>query len=444
MKIELSGHYGYVRIMRTMIPLMGMMIVTSIYTVVDGFFISNFAGNTAFAAMNIIWPAVAILSSLGLMIGTGGSALVSKTLGEGDPERACRTFTMLVRFCFIVGAVLAAVTFIFMKPFAILLGAEGEMVRYAVIYGRIVIVSLPFYMLQMAFQSFYMAAEKPQLGTVMSIVCGVINISLDALFVCGFGWGLTGAAIATFISLTVGGSYPLLFFASRRNHTHLRFRATGTDWKAIGKSCTNGLSEFVESIALSVVSIFYNIQLMRHIGENGVSAYGVTMYVVFVFVAIYIGYNIGISQIISYNFGARNKVELRSLFHKSMVIITVGSAAVVAVSEILARPLAMIFVSYDQELLDLTVRAIRCYMISFMFCGFNMFCSAWFTAFGNGIVSAISAFARTLVFELSSVFILPAVFGIDAIWYSVDMAEVLDLFLTFGLFAYFNRRYLSD
>lgn len=444
MKIELSGHYGYFRILRTMMPLMAMMIVTSIYSVVDGFFVSNYAGNTAFAAMNIIWPAIAILSALGLMIGTGGSALISKTFGEGDPERACRIFTMLVRFCAAVGTGLAVVTFIFMKPFAIMLGAEGELIPYAVTYGRIVILSMPFFMLQMAFQSFYMTAEKPQLGTVMSIICGCINIALDTLFVCVFEWGLTGAAVATLISLIAGGVYPVSFFASRRNRTQLRFVPARTDWKAVAKSCTNGMSEFVESIALNVVSICYNIQLMRYIGENGVSAYGVTMYVVYVFVAIYIGYNIGINQIIAYNFGARNKPELRSLFRKSMVIISLGSAVVVAIAEVLARPLAAIFVSHDPQLLELSVRAVRCYMISFLFCGFNMFCSAWFTAFGNGIVSAISAFARTLVFELASVFILPAVLGIDAIWFSVDVAEVLDLFLTFGLFAYFNRYYLAD
>ena len=444
MKIELSGHYGYLRIMKTMMPMMAMMIITSVYTVVDGFFISNFAGNTAFAAMNIIWPAISILSALGLMIGTGGSALVSKAFGEGDEEKACRTFTMLVRFCLMMGSMLAAITFIFMKPLAIWLGAEGEMIRHAVTYGRIVIVSLPFYMLQMAFQSFYMTAEKPQLGTVMSIVSGCINIALDALFVVGFGWGLTGAAIATTASLLVGGVYPLLFFASRRNTTHLHFSRTWTEWPLIAKSCTNGMSEFVQSIALSVVSICYNIQLMRYIGENGVSAYGVTMYVVFIFVSIYIGYNIGISQIIAYNYGARNKYELRSLFRKSMVIITLGSASVVALSEMLAYPMARVFVGFDADLTDLTVKAIRCYMISFAFCGFNMFCSAWFTAFGNGVVSAVSAFVRTLVFELTAVMVLPPLMGIDAIWYSVDVAEILDLALTFGLFLYFNKRYLAD
>lgn len=444
MKVELSGHYGYGRIVKSMVPVMGMMVINSIYTVVDGYFISNYAGNTAFAAMNIVWPVLAIISALGLMIGSGGSALVSKTFGEGNPHKACLTFTNLVKVCIGIGIVLGAITFILMKPLVILLGAEGEMVGYAMTYGRIIISILPAFMLQMMFQSFYMTAEKPQMGTTMSLLCGCINILLDALFVVVFDWGLTGAAIATAVSLLVGGVYPVVFFSSWQNRTHLHFRRGSVDWRAVAKSCSNGASEFVQSIALNVVSICYNLQLMKYLGENGVSAYGVTMYAVFFFVAAYLGYNMGITQVIAYNFGAKDKVELRSLFKKSMVIITLGSALAVTISEVAAPLIARIFVGFDTGLMDLSVKAIRCYMISFLFCGFNMFCSAWFTAFGNGGVSAFSAFLRTGVFELASVFILPALFGIDAIWFSVVIAEILDIFVTLGLFLHYNKDYLAD
>jgi len=424
--------------------MMGMMVINSIYTVVDGFFISNYAGNTAFAAMNIVWPVLSIISTLGMMIGSGGSALVSKTFGEGHPVKACQIFTNLVRVCITTGIVLGMLTFIFMRPLVILLGAEGEMVGYALTYGRILILILPAFMLQMMFQSFYMVAEKPQLGTTMSLICGCVNILLDALFVAVFDWGLTGAAIATALSVLVGGFYPICYFASWRNRTQLKFRKGPVDWNAVLKSCSNGASEFVQSIALSVVSICYNIQLMKHIGENGVSAYGVTMYAVFFFVATYVGYNMGITQVVAYNFGAQDKAELRSLFKKSLVIILVGSSLVVAFSEALAPLIARIFVGFDEGLLALSTRAIRCYMISFLFCGFNMFCSAWFTAFGNGGVSAASAFLRTLVFELAAVFILPTVLGIDSIWFSVVVAEILDIFVTFGLFFHYNKEYLAD
>lgn len=445
MKIELAGHYGLWRLIKTSMPLVAMMIVTSIYSIVDGLFISNFAGNTAFAAMNIVWPMLAILSATGLMIGTGGSAIVSKTLGEGDVERADRIFTMLVRVSVIIGAVIAAIVFFFMEPIATALGADVEMIPEAVTYGRIVIVAMPAFILQMDFQSFYMTAEKPELGTIMSIICGCINIALDAFFVIVLGWGLKGAAIATAISLSVGGIFPLWFFGSKRNKTHLRFvPLQGMDWKSLGKSCTNGMSEYRGNLAFNIVGIAYNIQLMKYIGENGVSAYGIIMYVGFIFAAIFIGYNLCVSQVIAFNFGAGNKPELRSLFSKSLLLVGAGGVVLTALAEITAPWISQIFVGFDADLCALTKKAIRIYMLSFLICGFNLFCSAWFTALGNGIVSAAAAFARTLIFELGAVILVPLLLGIDGIWLAVSIAEILALMLSAALFWRFNRRYLRD
>ena len=395
MKTELSAHYPLRKLAVAAIPTIGMMIVTSIYSVVDGYFVSNYAGKTEFAAMNIIWPVIALVSAVGLMIGTGGSALVSKTLGEGNMEKTNSIFTQLVRLCAEAGIVLGVLLFALMKPVVIALGAEGEMVPLAVAYGRIVVLAMPLFILQMAFQSFYMTAERPELGTRMSIICGCLNIALDALFIIGFGWGLKGAAIATAIALATGGLYPLLFFRSKRNTTHLQFVRGGRtgaegakrgriDWKSIGKSCSNGLSEYVVNVAFNVVGIAYNLQLMRYIGENGVSAYGIIMYVGFIFGAVFIGYNLCVSQVIAFHFGAGNRKE-------------------------------------------------RIYMLSFLLCGFNMFCSAWFTALGNGKVSAIAAFVRTLIFELATIFILPRFLGIDGIWSAVCVAELLAFALTVAL-----------
>lgn len=443
MKVELAGHYTVRRLVMTSLPPIAMMIITSVYSIVDGYFVSNFAGSTAFAALNIVWPALALISAIGLMIGTGGSALVSKTFGEGDTEKACAIFTRLIRLCLWSGIIVTVLLFVFMKPVTVALGAEGDMVPLAVAYGRIVVLSMPFFILSMAFQSFYMTAERPELGTRMSILCGVLNIALDALFIIGFGWGLIGAALGTTIALAAGGLYPLIFFASGRNNTHLKFvRVRGRDRKSILKSCTNGMSEYVGNVALNVVSIGYNLQLMKYIGENGVSAYGIIMYIGFVFGAVFIGYNLCVSQLIAFNYGAGDRKELRSLFRKSLLLVGTAGAVMTLIAEAGAPALSGIFVGYDADLTALTCHALRIYMLSFLLCGFNMFCSAWFTALGNGLISAMAAFLRTLVFELGTVIILPALVGIDGIWSAVCVAEVLAFMLTCCLFLGFRKRYL--
>lgn len=443
MKVELAGHYSVGRLAKTSLPTIAMMIVTSIYSIVDGYFVSNFAGSTEFAALNIVWPALALVSAVGLMIGTGGSALVSKTIGEGDIEKADSIFTLLIRISIAAGLAFTVLLFIFMKPAVMALGAEGDMIPLAVGYGRIVVLSMPAFILQMAFQSFYMTAERPQLGTRMSLICGCANIALDALFILVFGWGLLGAAAGTAIALALGGIYPILYFSSKRNNSHLRFvKIRGIDWKALLKTCTNGMSEYVGNIALNVVSIGYNLQLMKYIGENGVSAYGIIMYVGFIFAAVFIGYNLCVSQVIAYNYGAGDRQELRSLLSKSLALIGMAGVIMTALAEVSAPWLSRLFVGYDAELCSLTGHALRIYMLSFLLCGFNMFCSAWFTALNNGLVSAMAAFARTLVFELTTVFVLPSLVGIDGIWYAVSVAEILAFIMSFFLIFGFRKKYL--
>ena len=438
----MEGHYGYRRILKELWPMVLMLMVTSVYSIVDGWFISNFAGSTAFAAMNIIWPAIAIISALGLMVGAGGSALVSKTFGEGDNEKGNHIFTMLMRLTFIAGAVISFLFILLMRPAAEALGAEGEMVRLAVIYGRILTAALPVYMLQMAFNPFFMVAGRPELGTITSIACGLTNIVLDALFVAVFGWGLTGAAIATAASFLVGGAIPLVFFTSKKNNTPVRFlKDSPDDWKAIGQSLSNGLSEFVGNISFNIVGICYNLQLMKYIGENGVSAYGVLMYVGFIFGSVFIGYNMGISQVISYKYGAGDTDELRSLLRKSCALIAVAGLLITIAVEVLAPQLSAFFVGYSPALRDLTTYAMHIYMVSFLLCGFNMFASAWFTALNNGPVSALISFTRTLVFELGCVFILPLIFGIDGIWLAVNVAEVLALIMSVALVLGLRKKY---
>ena len=442
MKIELAGSYGYRRMIRSSLPSILMMLAISVYSIVDGLFVSNYTGTTAFAALNLIWPSIMMTGAIGLMFGTGGSAYVAMILGQGDKERACRAFSMVVKTLLIVGVILTVLFFIFIRNICFLLGATDEMLGYCIRYGRIVLIAMPFYMTQMAFQSFYMTAEMPQLGTQLTIICGITNIVLDALFIVVFGWGLTGAAIATAAGMAVGGIFPLFYFSSSRwNKTHLRFVPTRTERRGILQVCSNGLSEYIGNISLSIVSICYNLQLMKLIGEKGVAIYGILMYIGFVYASVFIGFNIAISPVISYNYGAQNHDELRRLLRKSLVLLFVAGTILTILSEVLSGPMASIFFSYDHELKSLTAHAIRLYMISFMICGLNMFVSAFFTALNNGIVSAVAAFTRTLIFELGSVFILPLIWGLDGVWLAVDLADILALIMSAILLVTFRSRY---
>lgn len=429
MDIALSGHYGYQRLVRTAAPSIGMMLVSSVYGTVDGLFVSNFAGTTGFAAVNLMWPAIMVVGSLGMMVGSGGAALVGKIKGEGYPLKADRVFTMLVRFLGCTGVAVGLLFGLFAPTIARWLGADATMVADCVTYSRICMAGMPFFMMMNAFQSFYMAAERPQLGTWMSVACGVVNIVLDAVFVWLLGWGVAGAAVATTLSQVVGGGFPLLYFSSKRMNRgslHL-IHGSRTIWTYVGKACSNGLSEYVGCISLSVVSICYNLQLMRYLGEAGVAAYGVVMYISFVLAAFFIGYNIALTPVVGYHYGAHDLGEQRSLLRKSVVIIFVVGAVLTLVAEVFARPAAMLFVGYDESLTDLTTRAIRIYSLCFLICGWSMFASALFTGLQNGVVSATAAFMRSLVFEMAAVWALPALVGIDGIWWAVNVSEILTL-----------------
>lgn len=438
MKIQLSEHFTYKKLIKFTIPTIVMMIFTSIYGIVDGIFVSNCVGSEAFAAINLIMPVLMILGGAGFMIGTGGSAIVSKTLGEGQKEKANKYFSMLIYLLIITGVVLTALGLVFIKPVVILLGAEGKIVNYCTIYGSTLLIGLTAFLLQNAFQSFFVAAEKPTMGLIISIIVGVINMILDFLLIYVFEIGIFGAALATVISQLFGGIVPLIYFI-RKNDTPLQLVKTKFDWKAIRKACTNGSSEMLTNISLSLVNMLYNIQLMKYAGANGVVAYGIIMYVGFIFIGTYLGYSIGSAPIISYHYGAENKEELKNLFSKSLKLIGITSLVMTMLAEILAKPLANIFVSYDKELLEMTTVAIRLYAISYIISGFNIFSSSFFTALNNGIVSAIISFLRTLVFQTSAILIFPRIWGLNGIWLAIVFAEVLSLLVSL-LFLIKNRK----
>lgn len=429
-RIQLSDHFTYGRLIRFTLPSIGMMIFMSVYGVVDGFFVSNYAGKTPFAAINLIYPLLSIFSTVGFIFGTGGSALVAKTFGEGDREKGNRYFSLFVYVCLVLGAIFAVVGILFVPYAATALGATGAMRDDAVLYARIILASLPMNVLQYLFQSFMVTAEKPMLGLWITVSSGVTNMVLDAVLVTLLPqeYKLAGAAAATAMSQVVGGLVPLIYF-SRKNSSILRLGKTKYDGRAIWKACTNGSSEFMSNISMSLVGMLYNLQLIKYAGEDGVAAYGVMMYVSMIFAAVFIGYSIGTAPVIGFHDGAQNHDELHGLLRKSLIMIGLFGIGMIAAAELLAMPLSRIFVGYDPELMALTVSGFRIFGLSFGFMGFAIFFSSFFTALNDGITSAIISFLRTLVFQCAAVIILPLLWGIDGVWISIVVAEFMAVVL---------------
>lgn len=439
-KIQLSDHFTYRRLVRFTLPSITMMIFASIYSVVDGFFVSNYAGKTSFAAINLIMPFLMILSTVGLMFGTGGSAIVAKCFGENNKEQANRYFSLFVYVAFALSIVFAVLGIVFIRPIATLLGAEGEMLENAAQYARIILAVLPFNVLQMMFQSFFVTAEKPKLGLVVTVSAGMTNIIMDAVLVILLPqqWKLAGAAIATALSQMVGGIVPLFYFG-RRNSSILRLGKTRFEGKAILQACTNGSSEFMSNISMNVVGMLYNIQLLAYAGENGVAAYGVMMYVSMIFSAAFMGYSIGTAPVVGYHYGAQNHDELKGLLKKSLIMIGGFGVAMIVAAELLAAPLAQIFVGYDAELMDLTVFGFRIFSLSFAFMGFAIFSSGFFTALNDGLTSALISFLRTLVFQVAAVILLPKIWEINGVWFSIVVAELMAVVFS-ALFLVLKRK----
>lgn len=440
MNIQLSDHFTYRRLIRFVIPSVAMMILTSIYGVVDGLFVSNFVGKTAFAAVNLVIPFTLVLGAFGFMLGTGGTALVAKTLGEGKQEEANRIFSMLIYFAIGLGLVLTMLGIAALKKILLKMGADDAMLGCGMIYGRLVLLGIPFYMLQNMFQNFLIAAEKPQLGLIVTIAAGVTNMVLDALFIAVLGWGVAGAAVATALGQCVGGLIPFVYFA-RKNSSRLALVKTKLLGGALLRTCTNGSSELVSNISMSSVGMLYNAQLMKVAGENGVAAYGVILYVNFIFIAIYLGYAYGSAPIVAFNYGAGKKAELQNVLKKSLKLLLGTGIVLLSIGVLFAGVLSGLFVGYDAQLYAMTVRGLRFYAVSFLLSGFNIFGSSFFTALNNGVVSAAISFLRTVVFEVAAVLILPLFFGLDGVWCAITVAELASILITIGAFSALRRRY---
>ena len=440
MEIKLSDHFTFKRLLRFVLPSIGMMIFTSIYGVFDGFFVSNYVGKTEFAAVNLIMPFPMMLGAFGFMIGTGGSALVAMTLGQGKKKEANEIFSMLIKVLLIAGVVMSVLGIIFTREIAIFLGATEDLLEHCITYGRLLLVALTPFMLQNVFQSFLVTAEKPDLGLKVTIAAGLTNIVLDYVFIAIFKWGLIGAATATGISQVVGGGLPLLYF-SRENSSELRIVSSKVNWHLFGKACFNGSSELMTNLSMSLVNMLYNLQLMKYAGENGVAAYGVIMYVNFIFVGVFVGYAFGSAPIIGYNYGAGNQKEMQNVFKKSILFNIVSGVVMCIIAILLAGVLSGIFVGYDAELFEMTKRGFAIYSISFIVMGLNIYTSSFFTALGNGLLSAVISFLRTLLFQVACVLVLPLILELDGIWFAIVAAESMALVLSFVLLAKNKQKY---
>lgn len=438
MKIQLSDHFNFKKLLRFTLPSIIMLVFTSVYGVVDGFFVSNYVGKTPFTAVNFIMPFLMILGSLGFMFGTGGGALIAKTMGEGKTEKAERIFSLIVYTSAACGIILAVLGILFIRPLASALGAQGQLLEDSITYGRIILLAIPAFILQYEFQCLFSTAEKPTLGLYVTIAAGITNIILDALFVAVLRLGIQGAAAATALSQCVGGIVPLIYFA-RPNNSTLHLGKTKFDKRSLAKTCINGSSELMSNISMSVVSMLYNVQLLKYAGEDGVAAYGVLMYVSLIFQSVFIGYSVGTAPIIGYQYGAQNYSELKGLRKKSLTLIGIFAVVMFALSSLLARPLSFIFVGYDEALLNLTVRAFSIFSFSFLFSGFAIFGSSFFTALNNGLISAAISFMRTLVFQIAAVLIFPLFWQVDGIWLSIVAAEVMAVTVTL-IFMQVNRK----
>ena len=440
MKIQLSDHFSYGKLIRFTLPSIGMMIFTSIYGIVDGFFVSNFTGKTPFAAVNLVWPLMMLFATVGFMFGTGGSAIVGRLLGERREEKANRCFSLFAYVTFAIGVILAVLGILLMRPISRWMGAEGELLEHCVVYGRIILAALPFNVLLFFFQSFFVTAEKPNLGFLVTLASGVTNIVLDAVLVILLPQPckLMGAAVATAMGQVVGGVIPLIYFF-RKNSSILRLGKTGFDGKALLRAVTNGSSEFMSNVSMNLVGILYNLQLMEYAGEDGIAAYGVMMYVSLVFSGAFIGYSIGTAPVVSFHYGAQNHDELKSLLRKSVVMVGLFGLAMVAAGELLAVPLAKIFVGYDAGLTELTASGFRIFALSFLFMGYAIYGSGFFTALNDGLTSALISFLRTLVFQVAAVLILPLIWEIDGIWASIIVAELMAMAFC-GLFLVLKRK----
>lgn len=441
--IKLSDKFNYSRLLRFALPSIVMVLISSVYGVVDGVIVSNYTDVEHFAALNLILPYITLLGAAGLMLGTGGSALVGKILGEGKSIRANGIFSLLTYTTIAIGLFLGLFGYITSDAVANILGADETMQHLSFEYSGIIFLFLPCYVLQLYFQSLLTTAERPSLALQITLLAGITNIALDILFVIYLKQGLRGAAYATGVSQTFGGLLPLLYFILNRKKSDINIKLGVALWdlKAICKSCVNGLSEWLMSVSLAIVSfLYYYLLLTGDRGEMGVDTYGVLLYFSYIFIAVSVGFSRGIAPVISYHYGASDRHELHSLLMKGLLIVLVLNLVSGITAQVLSAPLANIFVGHDKGLYEYTVVAFRIYSIHFFVTGFNIYISSFFTALNNGKYSGWISVLRTICFESISILTIWMLFGVDKIWWGVTIAEFLTMVIAFS-FLFLKRNF---
>lgn len=447
MEIKLSDRFTYPKLLRFTIPTMLMILCTSSYGIVDGVFISNFAGVTDFSAVNLMFPFIYGAATLGYMFGSGGNAVIAKLLGEKDDCGANRAFSMIVLSGLFLGVITAAVMYVLTPSFARSVGAAGALYESAVKYAKICFLFTPPFILQTMFLSFFIAAGKPKLSLYVNIVSGVINIFFDWLFIAEFNLGVEGAASATGLGQLSGAVIPLIYFI-RKNSSLLKLTAKFKfNGKILGLTCANGSSEMVTNLSMSIVNTLYNAALIETAGEPGPAAYGVVLYLNFLFAAIFLGYSQGSAPIVSYDYGARNVSELQNITKKSLTLMLSLGVFCTAFAYFVSPPFARVFCAGNPELYELAVHGSQIFAFSYLLSGFNIWASAFFTALSNGLISALLSFLRLFVFQIGCILILPRIFGLSGIWASIAVAEVLAavpaavcLFACRNKYGYFKKR----
>ncbi len=440
MKIKLSDHFTYGKLLRFTLPSIVMMICTSIYSVVDGLFVSNLVGENALSAVNIMFPPAMIVGAVGFMLGAGGSAIVARTMGEGKQELANQYFTMIILCVLGAGVALSALALLFVEPIARLAGASDLLMDDCLAYGTVILGGSFVFMLQVTFQTFFVTAELPKMGLFFALASGATNITLDYLFIGVLKLGVVGAAWGTVLGYGLGGLLPLLYFLKPAKGA-LRLCPTRLYLRELKNACVNGSSELMSNLSSSLIGILYNIQLMRLVGESGVAAFSVMMYVDFSFAAVFLGFSMGSGPIVSYHYGAGNVVELKSILRKSLTVIGAAAVLMVALAELLSRPLAMAFVGYSPALMEMTVHGFRIFAWGYLFSGLGIYGSSFFTSLCYGVVSALISFLRTFLFRGGMVLLLPLFLELDGIWLAGVAADLLGAFTAGALIWKYRKQY---
>ncbi len=440
MNTTISQKFTLTSLLKFALPTTIMMVVLSIYTLVDGVFVSNFVGELAFSAINIIFPFISLIFALGIMAATGGNALVANNLGQGDDEKARENFTLIVIFATGLGLLLMMVGIVFNKEIARLLGATPLIEEYARDYLSTLAPFIPLAIWMGFSQILFVTIGKPTLGLIATLVGGITNIIFDYLFIVVMNMGIKGAALGTGLGYSLPGLFFIYYFLFHRKNS-LYFVKPRWRARVLLKTFTNGSSEFVANLATSITTFMFNLIILDLAGEQGVAAIGIILYAQFLLMSAFLGYAQGVAPIFSYAYGARDHLQLKKVFSISIRVIILFSLAIASFSYFASSSIVGIFVERQSQVFSLAKNGFSVFSLSFLFMGVNIFSSSLFTAFSNGKISASISFLRTLVFILGYLLFLPRFLGLPGVWLAIPLAEFTTMFFSISYLTIQRKKY---